>query len=121
VGRVGAATASYRGNREEPDPRGKTVIVVDDGLATGATMRAAARAVRKRGPAKIAVGVPVAAPETCDEFRTEVDEIVCALTPDHFAAVGAWYEDFSATSDEEVRDLLRQAASARHEPAAAHA
>jgi predicted phosphoribosyltransferase len=99
----------YRGNRPAPDVRGRTVIVVDDGLATGSTMRAAAAALRRQGPAKIVIAVPVAAEATCDEFRGEVDDIVCALTPEPFHAVGLWYEDFSQTSDEEVKDLLRKA------------
>jgi len=89
-----------------PDVAGKTVILVDDGLATGATMRAAALAVRQLHPARVVVAVPVAAAETCDDFRDVVDEIVCSVTPRPFRAVGLWYEDFSQTSDEEVRELL---------------
>jgi putative phosphoribosyl transferase len=100
---------AYRGARPLPDMRGKIGILVDDGLATGATMRAAAEALRRLGPAKVVVAVPVAAPQTCEEFRHEVDAIVCAYTPEPFSAVGAWYDDFSPTSDEEVRDLLAQA------------
>jgi len=96
----------YRGDRPPPDVRGKTVILVDDGLATGATMYAATAALREQGPDRIVVAVPTAAPETCDAFRDTADEIVCAITPDLFYAVGLWYEDFSQTSDEEVRDLL---------------
>jgi putative phosphoribosyl transferase len=103
----------YRGDRPQPDVKGKVVILVDDGLATGATMRAAAEALRRLGPRKLVIAVPAASPETCEEFRQEVDEIVCAVTPDPFYAVGVWYEDFSATSDEEVRDLLARAAAAR--------
>lgn len=99
----------YRGDRPLPSVRGKTVILVDDGLATGATMRAAARALRKEGPAYLVVAVPVAAPDTCNEFRTEVDEVVCATTPQPFRAVGYWYEDFSQTTDAEVHDLLERA------------
>jgi predicted phosphoribosyltransferase len=99
----------YRSNRPPPDVRGRTVIVVDDGLATGSTMRAAAAALREQGPAQIVVAVPVAAEVTCDEFRNEVDDIVCAQTPEPFYAVGLWYEDFSQTSNEEVKDLLRKA------------
>jgi predicted phosphoribosyltransferase len=100
---------AYRGDRAAPEIRGSTIILVDDGLATGSTMRAAAAALRKQHPEQIVVAVPIAAPETCDEFRREVDEIVCAVTPQPFYAVGIWYEDFSQTSDEEVRDLLEQA------------
>ena len=100
---------AYRGDRPPPDVRGKTVILVDDGLATGSTMRAAAAALRKLGPAKLVVAVPVAARETCDEFRDEVDDVLCPVTPEPFLAVGVWYEDFSQTSDEEVRELLAQA------------
>jgi len=99
----------YRGARPAPDVRGRTVIVVDDGLATGSTMRAAVAALRKQGPARIVVAVPVAAPETCKEFKTEVDEAVCAATPRMFNGVGRWYEDFSQTTDEEVHELLAQA------------
>jgi putative phosphoribosyl transferase len=86
------------------------VILVDDGLATGSSMRAAALAVRERKPAKVVVAVPVAASETCDEFRDVVDEIICGIQPRPFQAVGTWYEDFSQTSDEEVRELLERAA-----------
>jgi len=104
---------AYRDDRPAPVVRGKTVVLVDDGLATGATMRAAAAALREQGPARIVVAVPTAAPETCDEFRAEVDEVICAITPDPFYAVGLWYEDFSQTTDDEVRDLLAQATQAR--------
>jgi predicted phosphoribosyltransferase len=99
---------AYRGNRPEPEVRGKTVILVDDGLATGSTMRAAAAALRQQRPARIIVAVPVSAPQTCDEYRMGVDEIVCATTPEPFYGVGRWYRDFSQTTDEEVRDLLEQ-------------
>jgi predicted phosphoribosyltransferase len=100
---------AYRGNRPEPTVRGKTVILVDDGLATGSTMRAAAAALRQQSPTRIVVAVPVSAPQTCDEYRMGVDEIVCATTPEPFYGVGQWYRDFSQTTDEEVRDLLEQA------------
>jgi predicted phosphoribosyltransferase len=100
---------SYRGLRPDPEVRGRTVILVDDGLATGATMRAAAAALRAQDPGRLVVAVPVAARETCTEFRDEVDEIVCAITPEPFYAVGAWYRDFSQTTDEEVHELLERA------------
>src|SRR5579875_2593723 len=100
----------YRAGRPPPDVRGRTVILVDDGLATGSTMRAAVAALRQQGPARIVVAVPVGAPETCTQLRREADEVVCAETPEPFYAVGAWYEDFSQTTDEEVRDLLARAA-----------
>lgn len=96
----------FRGDRPFPDLSGKTVILVDDGLATGSTMRAAVEALRVRKPARIVVGVPVSAPETCEAFRDLVDEVVCAVTPDPFEAVGLWYEDFSQTTDEEVHEIL---------------
>jgi predicted phosphoribosyltransferase len=102
----------YRDQRPFPDVRGKTAILVDDGLATGSTMRAAAVALRAQEPKQVVVAVPVAAVETCDEFRDEVDDVVCAVTPEPFYAVGLWYEDFSQTSDEEVHDLLLRRASA---------
>lgn len=103
----------YRCGRPLPDLSGRTVILVDDGLATGSTMRAAVRAVRKLGPRAIVVAVPVAPPETCEELAAEVEEIVCAYTPEIFFAVGSWYEVFDQTSDEEVRRLLELAAEER--------
>jgi putative phosphoribosyl transferase len=96
----------YRDDRPPADVSGRTVILIDDGLATGATMRAAVQALRQQHPARIVVAVPVAAPATCNEFRTEVDEIICAKTPEPFFGVGYWYEDFSQTTDKEVHDLL---------------
>src|SRR5215207_3798570 len=101
---------AYRGERPAPDVKGKTAILVDDGLATGSTMRAAAAALRRQQPTRIVVAVPVSAPQTCDEYRMGVDEIVCAVTPEPFQAVGLWYKDFSQTTDEEVRELLARAA-----------
>jgi putative phosphoribosyl transferase len=101
----------YRGNRPPPDVHGKTVILVDDGLATGSTMLAAVEALRRLGPARIIVAVPVASPDTCELLKEKVDEVVCAVTPEPFYAVGLWYEDFSQVSDEEVRELLQQSAS----------
>jgi predicted phosphoribosyltransferase len=106
----------YRGDRPFPDLHGKTVILVDDGLATGSTMRAAVEALRQEGPAQIVVAVPVSAPETCDAFRDVADDIVCAVTPEPFYAVGLWYEDFSQTTDEEVHDLLERARGPRGAP-----
>jgi erythromycin esterase-like protein/predicted phosphoribosyltransferase len=96
----------YRGGRPPPDVRGRTVILVDDGLATGATMQAAIKALRQLQPARIVVAVPTAAPDTCEALRAEVDEVICAITPEPFDAVGRWYEDFTQTTDQEVRDLL---------------
>jgi putative phosphoribosyl transferase len=105
----------YRAGRGMPEVEGRTVLLVDDGLATGATMRAAAAAIRAHDPDRLVIAVPVAAPETCEEFRGEVDDIVCARTPEPFHAVGLWYDDFSQTTDQEVRDLLARA-GARGEP-----
>ena len=101
----------YRSNRPAPEVRGRTVILVDDGLATGATMRAAAAALRQQGAAKIIVAVPVGAPGTCHEIRSVADEVVCLQTPGSFMGVGQYYEDFSQTTDEEVRELLAASAS----------
>jgi predicted phosphoribosyltransferase len=100
---------TYRGDRPEPVVQGKTIILIDDGLATGSTMRAAATALRLQKPARIIVAVPVSAPQTCDEYRMGVDEIICASTPEPFVGVGLWYRDFSQTTDEEVRELLQKA------------
>jgi putative phosphoribosyl transferase len=101
----------YRNGRPLLDVRGKTVILVDDGLATGSTMRAAVRALRKRDVAEIIVAVPVGAPEACAEFQDEVDEVVCLMMPRNFRAVGRFYQDFSQTTDNEVRELLARAAA----------
>jgi len=99
----------YREGRPPPALRGRIVILVDDGLATGATMRAAVKALRQRGVAKIVVAVPVGPPDTCRELEQEADETICSSTPQYFQAVGQYYEDFSQTSDEDVRELLSQA------------
>jgi len=98
----------YRDARPAPEVRNRTVILIDDGLATGSTMRAAVMALRQQAAAWVVVAVPVAARRTCDEFRKEVDEVVCVVTPDNFIAVGEWYEDFSQTTDREVRELLQR-------------
>jgi predicted phosphoribosyltransferase len=100
----------YREGRLAPELRDKVVILVDDGLATGATMRAAVKALRERGAAEIVVAVPVGPPDTCDEISQQADEAVCLSTPPFFQAVGQYYEDFSQTSDEDVRELLTKAA-----------
>lgn len=98
----------YRDELPAPEVAGKIVILIDDGLATGATMRAAAVALKHMNPAKIIIAVPVASPDTCEEFETEVDAVVCAATPQPFYGVGAWYRDFSQTTDDEVRELLKK-------------
>ena len=99
----------YRDGRPAAGIRGRTVIVVDDGLATGSTMRAAVAAIRQQGPAFVAVAVPVGAEETCSQLRGEADDVVCAAMPRPFRAVGLWYRDFPQSSDDEVRDLLEEA------------
>lgn len=98
--------ARYRDGRPAPPLHGRTVILIDDGLATGSTMRAAVLAVRQEQPARIVVAVPVAPADTCAALRMVADEVVCLRTPAEFIAVGFWYDDFSQTTDEEVRDLL---------------
>ena len=103
---------AYRGSRPPVDVSDRTVVVVDDGLATGSTMRAAVRALRKMEPAAVIVAVPVAAVSTCREFQSEANEIVCLRTPEPFDAVGLWYRDFSQTTDEEVHDLLARSSAA---------
>ena len=100
---------AYRGGRPPLALERKVAILVDDGLATGATMRAAVLAARQLNPQAIVVAVPVAAPMTCDSFHGEVDDVICLLTPEPFHAVGVWYDDFGQTDDEEVRELLQEA------------
>jgi predicted phosphoribosyltransferase len=104
----------YRGGQPAPTINDRTIILVDDGLATGSTMRAAVAALRKQGPKRLVVAVPVGAAETCAELGSEVDEVLCAITPEHFMAVGVWYDDFSPTSDGMVRALLEEAAHWQH-------
>jgi predicted phosphoribosyltransferase len=97
---------NYRGERSRPKVRGNIIILVDDGLATGASLRTAVQALNEELPRRLVVAVPVAPPETCEAIRAEVDEIVCALTPPAFHGVGRWYEDSMQTTDDEVRELL---------------
>jgi predicted phosphoribosyltransferase len=118
MGELERRERQYRGDRPPPDVRGRTVILIDDGLATGSTMRAAIAALKKEGSKRIVVAVPVAPPETCEALRAQVDDVVCAVTPEPFRAVGLWYGDFSQTTDEEVRDLLARAA--REAPSPSH-
>ena len=99
----------YRGRRPAPPAAGRAVILVDDGLATGSTMRAAIQAIRRKKPSRLVVAVPVAAAPTCEELTSLVDEMVCYATPEPFYSVGFWYDDFSQTSDDEIRDLLDRA------------
>ena len=103
---LGRRERAYRGGRPPLQVSGRTAILVDDGLATGATMRAAVKALRQLQPERIIVAVPTASPETCQELKAEVDEVVCAITPEPFHAVGYWYEDFTQTTDQEVSELL---------------
>jgi predicted phosphoribosyltransferase len=100
----------YRGARPLPQISDRVIVLVDDGIATGSTMRAAVAALRRQQPAAIVVAVPVAAVDTCEELRHEVDRLICLSTPQAFAAVGDWYDDFSQTSDEQVRAYLAEAA-----------
>lgn len=100
---------AYRGARPAPQLAGQQVILVDDGLATGATMQAAVKAVRQQGPARLVVAVPVAPPETAAALREQVDELVCPFMPDNLMAIGRWYLDFSQTSDQQVLELLQRA------------
>ncbi|HEX7735970.1 MAG TPA: phosphoribosyltransferase [Ktedonobacteraceae bacterium] len=99
----------YRDDRPPPDLRDRIIILIDDGLATGASMRAAARAVRRQHPARLVVAVPVAAPSACEEFQSEADEVICTYTPEPFYGVGWWYHDFAQVSDREVHNLLARA------------
>src|SRR5215469_10943904 len=106
---------AYRDGRAPPDVTGKTVILVDDGLATGATMRAAVQALKRQGPERIVVAVPAASPDTSAGLNAEADEVVCVITPEPFVAVGYWYDDFAQTTDAEVCDLLLLARQPRRE------
>lgn len=107
---------AYRGGRPEPDLSGKVAILVDDGLATGASMRAAVIALRERKPGEIVVAAPIAPREACEELRRIADRVVCVEAPDPFWSVGAWYWDFAQTTDEEVREILNESWSAASEP-----
>lgn len=107
---------AYLGDRKPPDMRGRTVIIVDDGIATGGTMKAALRGARKNGPEKLVLAVPVAPADTIDMLRDECDEIVCLATPEPFLGVGRWYANFDQTDDEEVKALLRRADQRLHQP-----
>lgn len=98
---------AYRGDRPQPDVRDRTVILVDDGLATGSTMRAAISLIKPQRPAKLIVAVPVAPPEVCRTLQSEVDDVICLMTPENFYAIGVWYENFAQTTDEEVIALLK--------------
>ena len=99
---------SYRGERPQPSISARCVVLVDDGLATGSTMKAAAAAVRQGSPSRIVVAVPVAPPDTVEGLRREVEDVVCPLTPEPFGGVGAWYDDFRQVPDDEVRQLLEE-------------
>ncbi len=98
----------YRGDNPEPDATGKTILLVDDGIATGSTMRAAVAALRQQGPSRIIVAVPVAPPATCKELQTEADEVVTVIAPENFYAVGQWYEIFDQTTDGQVTELYER-------------
>jgi putative phosphoribosyl transferase len=112
--------AAYRGGDDPPPLEGATVVLIDDGLATGSTMMAAVHAVRRQRPARIVVAVPVAARETCEALREAADDVVCALTPPRLQAVGLWYEDFSQTGDDEVRELLAAGTTGRAQEKGSH-
>jgi len=105
----------YRGDRPRPTHQGKVIVLVDDGVATGSTMRAAVAALRQQNPAKIIVAVPVASADACELLSREANEVLCASIPEPFHAVGLWYEDFSQTTDEEVKELLQRAEQHLHE------
>jgi len=108
---LGRLVDLLRGDRPQPDISGQRVILVDDGVATGSTMRAAVRAIKRHQPAWLVIAIPVAAPDTVAELRREVDEVVCLHQPRNLRAVGAWYEDFRQVSTEEVGRILRRAAA----------
>ena len=98
----------YRSSRPAPDLRARTIIVVDDGIATGSTLKAALSTIKQQQPKRIVVAVPVAPPDVCNELNQEVDEVVCLLTPQWLGSISLWYDDFSPTTDEQVRNLLAQ-------------
>lgn len=104
----------YRGDRPAPQVAGNTIVLVDDGLATGSTMLVAVAALREEKPARIVVAVPVGSPDSCAAMRGAADDVICSMTPDPFQAVGLWYDDFSQTTDEEVHELLEQSTHVRH-------
>jgi putative phosphoribosyl transferase len=106
----------YRGHRQAPRMTGRTIMLVDDGLATGSSMRAAVGALRAYRPAKVIVAIPVAPADVCEQLRPLVDDLVCSMTPDPFYAVGLWYDDFSTVTDRDVRQLLARAAESREHP-----
>ncbi len=108
--------SAYRDDRPPLNVEGRIAILIDDGLATGSTMRTAVTALRRQHPSKIVVAAPIGAASTCSEFQTIADEVICAVTPEPFRAVGLWYDDFEQTSDDEVSDLLTRASGATGRP-----